>query len=61
VIDNGPGLDPNKDNNHGGIGLSNTRSRLNHLYGNSAKLQLLPLAQGGLEVHIELPFRTGTQ
>ncbi len=62
VIDNGPGLDPEKmENTHGGIGLSNTRSRLSHLYGEAARLLLIPLAEGGLEVHIELPFRTGTR
>ena len=40
------------------IGLSNTRARLAHLYGESQRLLLRQAPQGGLEVEIELPFHT---
>jgi len=59
VRDNGPGLraspaTPLRE----GIGLSNTRSRLSHLYGECQSLTLRPVAEGGLEVCMTLPFRT---
>ena len=40
-----------------GIGLSNTRSRLQHLYGTEFKFELADLAQGGLEARIAIPYR----
>ena len=40
-----------------GIGLSNTRARLRHLYGDRARLQLLPAAGGGAVAVVELPLR----
>jgi two-component system, LytTR family, sensor kinase len=59
VTDDGPGLsqtstEPARE----GIGLSNTRSRLRHLYGEDFSLELKDLPQGGLEARIVLPFRT---
>ena len=41
-----------------GIGLSNTRSRLRHLYGESGRLELVSADGGGLEARIDIPFRT---
>ncbi len=62
VKDNGPGMTADKPaKTEGGIGLANTRSRLKHLYGDNGKLELVPLAEGGLEVHITLPFRTAPE
>lgn len=57
VRDNGKGLSfdvPQQD----GIGLSNTRARLQHLHGPSQSLHLENHPEGGLLVTIELPFRT---
>ena len=57
VSDDGPGLLPPKPN-HNGIGLTNTRNRLAHLYGNSAHLVVEQAADRGVRVTITLPIRT---
>src|SRR5439155_15143875 len=59
VSDNGPGLPetevaPRRE----GVGLSNTRSRLLHLYGAKHQFDLTPAAGGGLEVRLLIPCRT---
>jgi len=57
VQDNGRGLgaaEPPRE----GIGLSNTRARLLHLYGEAQKLRFHSPPEGGLAVEIELPFHT---
>jgi len=41
-----------------GIGLTNTRSRLRHLYGENFQFEISELAEGGLEARIALPYRT---
>jgi len=41
-----------------GIGLSNTQSRLRHLYGADFQFELSDLAEGGLEARIAIPYRT---
>ena len=59
ITDDGPGLSNNAA--HGakeGIGLSNTRSRLQHLYGENFQLELSQRPQGGLEARIAIPFRS---
>lgn len=43
---------------HGGVGLTNTRARLQNLYGDRAHLQAGAAAGGGWEVVITLPYRT---
>jgi signal transduction histidine kinase len=62
VTDNGSGL--SADNGQPvreGIGLSNTRSRLRHLYGeNNFRLELVPGEAGGLEARMDIPFRTNS-
>jgi len=57
VRDNGNGL---ASGGTEGIGLSNTRSRLRHLYGDNYKFELASPDGGGLEARIEIPYRTGT-
>ncbi len=57
VSDNGSGL-PDDDALREGIGLSNTRSRLRHLYGANHKLELHPAPGGGLQARIIIPYRT---
>src|SRR5438094_89915 len=59
VSDNGPGLPETEVALcREGVGLSNTRSRLAHLYGAKHQLELTPAAGGGLEVKLLLPCRT---
>ncbi|HVS38146.1 MAG TPA: histidine kinase [Gemmataceae bacterium] len=54
VRDNGPGITCEPD---GGVGLSNTRARLLHLYGTQQRLDLSNDPCGGCVARITLPFR----
>ncbi|HVF31119.1 MAG TPA: histidine kinase [Pyrinomonadaceae bacterium] len=45
------------DNLPEGVGLSNTRRRLKHLYGDKHRFDLTQLEKGGLGVSLEIPFR----
>jgi sensor histidine kinase YesM len=57
VSDDGPGmLSPRRG--HSGIGLTNTRTRLARLYGDSARLVVEARADRGVRVTITLPART---
>lgn len=62
VQDDGPGLCiPNGGSTatrQFGIGLSNTRSRLNRMYGDDGRLELKNVPEGGLLVRLNLPFKT---
>jgi sensor histidine kinase YesM len=40
-----------------GVGLSNTRRRLKHLYGDRHKFDLTARETGGVGVRLEIPFR----
>lgn len=55
VLDDGPGI--GKEGLKEGIGLTNTRARLNQLYGANHRFDIRSEEQGGLSVSIELPFR----
>ena len=57
VRDNGPGLaeDANKILNRG-IGLRNTKDRLQQLYGSNQKFELTNVSTGGLQVRIVIPM-----
>ena len=55
VRDDGPGF-PAKMT-AGGVGLSNTRARLFHLYGEAQRLQTRNDPRGGCFVQVTLPFR----
>jgi two-component system, LytTR family, sensor kinase len=58
VRDNGPGLSKERTPSpSGGLGLSNTRSRLEHLYGSAQHLQFSDTPGGGLTVTVVMPFR----
>jgi two-component system LytT family sensor kinase len=57
VRDNGVGLSPDKLNAfHSGVGLSNTRSRLENLYGDRHRFEFQTPASGGLLVTIVIPM-----
>jgi len=73
VRDNGPGLDPaiapdgtarltangnGAPPSGGGVGLSNTRARLEQLYGAEQHLSLRRAAEGGTVAEIVLPYHT---
>lgn len=58
IEDNGPGIAAGTQPSGGGIGLSNTRSRLQHLYGDRQRLSVGNRDEGGLRLTIELPWHT---
>ena len=55
VRDTGTGMMYAQQNGHG-IGLSNTRERLDHFYHDGYKMQAQPLSTGGFEVAITIPY-----
>jgi len=57
IRDNGPGIGEAEDEKpKRGLGLSVTRERLAALYGASQSFEIRNLAEGGAEVHLQLPF-----
>lgn len=57
VTDNGSGVpEDNPNQRREGIGLSNTRSRLQHLYGDRQRLELANVNGGGFSARILFPF-----
>ncbi len=62
VADTGVGLRPAAPSRvRHGVGLSNTRARLEHLYGADHRFTLGPRDGGGVVVEIEIPLRTAAQ
>jgi sensor histidine kinase YesM len=55
VRDNGPGL---SEETRAGVGVANTRARLEQLYGDAGTLTLTSPPEGGTVAEISLPFRT---
>lgn len=41
----------------GGVGLSNTRARLEKIYGSDYRLEMIPQAEGGMRIQLDLPWR----
>ena len=59
LSDNGPGLNNGqKTNNGSGVGLQNTRERLQQFYGDRQAFTLAPNDPSGLVVTINIPFET---
>lgn len=57
IKDSGPGFDPNGTRlKKSGIGISNTKQRLRHLYGDQAKLDLENIEPRGCKVTLILPM-----
>lgn len=57
VRDNGPGLN-GADAGDEGVGLRNTRARLEQLYGSAQSLTLREAEEGGLIAEVTLPYHT---
>jgi two-component system LytT family sensor kinase len=58
VRDSGPGIAEGKLSDlTKGVGITNTRSRLRHLFGERHRFEFSEPAGGGLAVHIDIPFR----
>src|SRR5262245_5462323 len=60
VRDNGPGLNVSRGNLTEGVGLSNTRSRLEYLYGSGGRFEAHTAEDGGFIVAAAFPFHTET-
>ena len=60
VRDNGPGLNIPHGTFIEGVGLSNTRARLERLYGSGSRLEVCNAEEGGLIVAASFPFHTET-
>ena len=60
LSDNGPGLKNGQRSKHrsGGVGLKNTRERLQQFYGDRQAFTLAPNDPSGLVVTINIPFET---
>ena len=61
VRDNGPGLAPIENSGgklRAGLGLGNTRARLEQLYGASHRFEMTDVPEGGLQVTLDLPLHT---
>jgi len=56
VRDDGPGL-PDEGPARGGVGLSNTRARLQQLYGAAHRFEIRNRERGGLEITLAFPLR----
>ena len=56
VRDDGPGLP--SDPNPTGVGLRNTRQRLQHLYPGTHRFAMRDGPDGGAEVEVEIPYRS---
>jgi two-component system, LytTR family, sensor kinase len=57
VCDNGAGL-KNQDEIEEGVGLSNTRARLHHLYCEDQSFELHQGPEGGLLARLTIPWHT---
>ena len=58
ITDDGPGMSQERIDQPGkGLGIANTRARLQQLYGTTHRFSLKAPAGGGMEVRLELPFR----
>ena len=60
VADNGPGFPKDWDTARSGVGLANTRERLERTYDGDYRLDVGHGATGGAVVEIEIPFRVPT-
>lgn len=59
VLDTGPGLQRSPADDNRGLGLRNTRERLDTLYGEDASFELENLSPAGLAIRIDIPLGYG--
>jgi signal transduction histidine kinase len=59
VSNDGPSLPADWETTRSGIGMSNVRTRLQSLYGDTFELSLRNQDAGGVEVSVSLPFKEG--
>jgi two-component system, LytTR family, sensor kinase len=57
VYNDGPSLPAGWEKTHSGIGISNVRTRLQSLYGDTFELSMRNQEPGGVEVLVSLPFK----
>lgn len=57
VYNEGPHFPTDWQATHTGVGIGNLRTRLQILHGNQSELSLKPVAAGGVEVVVTLPFK----
>jgi two-component system, LytTR family, sensor kinase len=57
VQDNGPGLEADNGEIREGVGLSNTRLRLQQIYGDTYRFDLMNAPEGGVVATVELPYQ----
>jgi sensor histidine kinase YesM len=57
ISDDGPGLENNSVIEESGVGLANTRARLEQLYGSQQSLELTGKPSQGLQVMLTIPYR----
>jgi sensor histidine kinase YesM len=61
IVDDGPDGSPVESDagvtRRGGIGLANTRARLEKIYGTDFHLEMTPRPEGGMRVSLDLPWR----
>lgn len=57
VRDHGPGIEDKPSRNTGGVGLSNTRRRLERMYGPAHRFSLENAAGGGAIATVEIPLQ----
>ncbi len=60
VVDDGPdgsAVENVSPPGAGGVGLSNTRVRLNKCFGSDFRLEMVPRPEGGMKVSLDLPWR----
>ena len=62
VYDDGPGLDlkQGEEPKFAGVGIANTKERLQELYGASHSCTFLPVLPHGLKIEIRIPFEKET-
>lgn len=61
ISNDGPPFSPDSPQRGSGVGLVNTRARLQQLYGSDHLFQITDRPQGGVRVRLEVPFQTAEQ
>jgi two-component sensor histidine kinase len=61
VTDDGAGVERKALTGRQGMGLGNTRTRLETLYGSNQRMELISPVQGGAQIWIEVPLRAAPE